>query len=170
MSRASIISEWFYLYGNDVYRFLVYYTGNVDVEDLVQEVFIKALINVNTFKGNSSPKTWLFTIARNLAIDEMRNKKKSRWNKFLSIDDMEKELATNELNPEKVFFYNHQAKELYDLIQLLNKNYKEIIVLRGINQLSVDEAATVLNWSKEKVRTTYHRALKTLRNQWREIP
>lgn len=69
------ISEWFYLYSNDVYNFLVYYTCTTDVEDLVQEVFIKAGRGLHSYKNQASPKTWLFTIARNTAIDEARKKR-----------------------------------------------------------------------------------------------
>ncbi|WLD93259.1 RNA polymerase sigma factor [Alkalihalobacillus sp. AL-G] len=167
MSRKSTISQWFYLYGNDVYRYLVYFTGSSDVEDLVQEVFIKALKSLNTFKNHSSPKTWLFTIARNLAIDEMKSKKKSMWKKLIPIDE---NLSSNEQNPEMVFLNDQSAKELHDVIQLLNNNYRDVVILRGVNQFSVAEAASVLNWPEEKVRTNYHRALKALRKQWREEP
>ncbi|WP_163539231.1 RNA polymerase sigma factor [Gracilibacillus sp. YIM 98692] len=168
MSKKITISKWFSQYGNDVYRFLVYYTGNSDVEDLVQDVFIKALKNLHTYKHDSSPKTWLFVIARNLAIDELRSKKKNIWKKYVAIDDVDKILSSNEQNPEEVFLNNQNEKELYDVIQLLNKNYRAVIILRGVNQLSVEETASVLDWTKDKVRTTYYRALKSLRKQWRD--
>jgi RNA polymerase sigma-70 factor (ECF subfamily) len=73
MSKSRI-SDWFYQYSNDVYQFLIYYLGSVDVEDMVQEVFIRAIKNEQSFQESSTPKTWLFSIARNLAIDEIRRK------------------------------------------------------------------------------------------------
>jgi RNA polymerase sigma-70 factor, ECF subfamily len=66
------ISEWFHQYSNDLYQFLIYYLGSSDVEDLVQEVFIRAIKNMDSFEEKSSPKTWLFSIARHIAIDEIR--------------------------------------------------------------------------------------------------
>lgn len=71
----SQIEQWFMEYSNDLYHFLVYYTGKHDVDDLVQEVFIKALHNLHHFKGASSPKTWLISIARHLVIDLQRKHK-----------------------------------------------------------------------------------------------
>ncbi|MFC0476288.1 RNA polymerase sigma factor [Robertmurraya beringensis] len=72
------ISEWFYLYNKDIYYFLVYYIGSSDVEDLVQEVFIRAIKGYDTFQQKSSPKTWLFSIARHVGMDEMRKRKRVR--------------------------------------------------------------------------------------------
>ncbi|MBB6451715.1 RNA polymerase sigma-70 factor (ECF subfamily) [Salirhabdus euzebyi] len=168
MSRESTISDWFNEYGNDVYRFLVFYTGTLDVEDLVQEVFIKAIKNLHTFKNKSSPKTWLFIIARNLAIDEMRSNKKSMWKKLITIEDAGDLLSPSEQNPETIFLNKQYENELNGVIQLLNKNYREVIILRSVNQLSVSETAAVLNWSNEKVRTNYYRAIKAIRKQWRD--
>lgn len=58
MADTQDITEWFHKYSNDILNYLIYYTGRVDVEDMVQEVFIRALRRINTFNQLSSPKTW----------------------------------------------------------------------------------------------------------------
>lgn len=79
-----LISDWFDAYADDIYRFLVYYTATSDVEDLLQDVFIRAIDRYDSFRAESSPKTWLISIARNLAIDEERKRnEKIGENSFL---------------------------------------------------------------------------------------
>ncbi|WP_043931288.1 RNA polymerase sigma factor [Bacillus sp. EB01] len=163
MSRQEIISEWFHAYSHDVYNFLIYYTGKRDVEDLVQETFIKALKGLDSFNYNSSPKTWLFTIARNVAIDEARKKKNRIWETIAKLDKRHEGMSGE--TPESIFEGNEQAQELLSAIQRLKQSYRDVVILRGIKELSVAETAEVLNWTPDMVRTNYHRALKALRSQ-----
>ncbi|MBS4192000.1 RNA polymerase sigma factor [Bacillus sp. FJAT-49705] len=158
----SKISEWFYEYSNDIYQFLIYYLGTSDVEDLVQEVFIRAIKSVDHFAGKSSPKTWLFSIARHVAIDEIRKRKRRKMKDILMMRPHEDEALNN---PEKVFNMNESNQELHRVIQTLKSNYRDVIILRGIKELSISETANVLNWSEEKVRLTFHRAIKALKKE-----
>jgi RNA polymerase sigma-70 factor, ECF subfamily len=158
LMTSNIISEWFYLYNKDIYHFLVYYIGSTDVEDLVQEVFIRAIKGFDTYQKKSSPKTWLFSIARNVGIDEIRKRKRLRLKQMIWFGDEQTEKET----PEKILQLNEDNKLLYQAIQSLKANYRDVIILRGIKELSVSETASILNWNENKVRTTYHRALKSL--------
>lgn len=157
---SSIISEWFYLYNKDIYHFLVYYIGSSDVEDLVQEVFIRAIKGIDSFQEKSSPKTWLLSIARNVGIDEIRRRKRLSVKKATWFQDEQKDTET----PEDILQLNENNKLLYQAIQSLKTNYRDVVILRGIKELSVSETASILNWNENKVRTTYHRALKSLQN------
>lgn len=158
----SKISDWFYEYSNDIYQYLIYYLGTSDVEDLVQEVFIRAIKNIDTFEEKSSPKTWLFSIARHVGIDEIRKKQRRKMKSYLMIKPQE----LSEINhPENTIHINETNKELYLAIQQLKKNYRDVIILRGIKELSVSETAEILNWSEEKVRLTFHRAIKSLQKE-----
>jgi RNA polymerase sigma-70 factor, ECF subfamily len=156
--NSNIISEWFYLYNKDIYHYLVYYIGSSDVEDLVQEVFIRAIKGFDTFQQKASPKTWLFSIARHVGIDEIRKRNRMRMKERNSFRDEQSDKGT----PEKILQLNENNKLLYQAIQSLKENYRDVVILRGIKELSVSETASVLNWNENKVRTTYHRALKTL--------
>jgi RNA polymerase sigma-70 factor, ECF subfamily len=158
----SRISDWFYQYSNDLYQFLIYYLGSSDVEDLVQEVFIRAIKNMDSFEEKSSPKTWLFSIARHIAIDEMRRKQRSKLKNLIFLRNQESQVSNT---PESFLNLTEMKKDLYKAIQQLKENYRDVIILRGIKDLSVEETAEILNWKEEKVRITFHRAIKALQKE-----
>lgn len=162
MSNNRMVAEWFHLYSDAIYTFLVYRMASTDVEDLVQEVFIRALNSVDSYEGKANPKTWLYSIARNLAIDELRKKKRNKWS-ITSFSQKDHEAATLE-TPESLYFLNEGSRELLTTIQKLKSNYRDVLVLRGINGIDVKETATILNWTENKVRITYHRACKKLQS------
>ena len=69
-SEDELIEELFSEYSSLIYRFiLLMINSKEEAEDLTQEVFIKAYKGLPSFKGNSTYKTWLYTIARNLTYD-----------------------------------------------------------------------------------------------------
>lgn len=158
MMNSNKISEWFYLYNKDIYHYLVYFIGSNDVEDLVQEVFIRAIKGFDTYQKKSSPKTWLFSIARHVAIDEVRKRKRLNMKQMISFWDEQ----TDKETPDKILQLNENNRLLYQAIQSLKANYRDVVIFRGIKELSVSETASILNWNENKVRITYHRALKTL--------
>ncbi|SET48159.1 RNA polymerase sigma-70 factor, ECF subfamily [Salinibacillus kushneri] len=159
MTNEDVVTTWFHQYSDDVYNFLIYYVGSGDVEDMVQEVFIKAMKH---FKHESKPKTWLFSIARNVAIDQMRKKKRER-NKESKL--LQEKNMSNEESPEDIYQLSETKRELYQAVQCLKKNYREVLLLRGIQELTIEETARILGWSPNKVKVTFHRAMKTLKKQ-----
>ncbi|MCM3389510.1 RNA polymerase sigma factor [Ureibacillus chungkukjangi] len=122
---------------------MVYYTGTTDVEDLVQEVFIKAGRGLNSYKNLASPKTWLFTIARNIAIDEAR-KKESKINKNSTAFDERFWKQQTTANSEHILLKREEQREFYLSISKLKKKFREVLILRGIQGLSVRETAQIL--------------------------
>ncbi|WP_044160536.1 RNA polymerase sigma factor [Virgibacillus sp. MSP4-1] len=162
MTHEDTLTTWFQHYSDDVYNFLIYYVGHGDVEDMVQEVFIKALNHIDTFKHESKPKTWLFSIARNVAIDHMRKKKRDRNKESKLIQHKQ---TVNEKSPEDIYQLSETRKEVYQAMRCLKRNYYEVLLLRGIQELSVEETAGVLDWSQNKVKVTFHRAMKALKKQ-----
>ncbi|SHG88612.1 RNA polymerase sigma factor [Ornithinibacillus halophilus] len=156
------ISEWFYQYNKDIYHFLVYYVGSGDIEDLVQEVFIRAIKGFDTYQSKASVKTWLFSIARNVGIDEIRKRQRNRIKSVINFSDSE---PKEETTPELILHMNENNRILYQVINSLKDNYRDVIILRAIKELSVSETADILNWNENKVRITYHRALKALKEK-----
>jgi len=158
-----LITDWFDAYADDIYRFLVHYMSTTDVEDIVQEVFIKAIDRYDLFNGESSPKTWLISIARNLAIDEARRKKRQDWRKLIKTFEYK-----TQNSPEEKQINNETKQQLHQAIAKLKQNYRDVIILRGIEELSVAETAAILKWPDKKVSLTFHRALKVLKKKVEE--
>ncbi|MUK89433.1 sigma-70 family RNA polymerase sigma factor [Ornithinibacillus sp. L9] len=165
MSHNDIISDWFEEYGNDIYHFLIYRIGPSDAEDLLQEVFIKALKGYKSFKQNSSPKTWLLSIARNVAIDESRKRKSRKWGNTIPLEKANE--PKTDISPETIMDLNEETKIIYQCIQRLKANYQDVLILRGIKELSVRESAKILKWSENKVKTTHYRAKIALNEELR---
>jgi RNA polymerase sigma-70 factor, ECF subfamily len=160
------ISEWFYQYNKDIYHFLAYYVGSGDIEDLVQEVFIRAIKGFDTYQSKSSVKTWLLSIARNVGIDEIRKRKRNRIKNIFGLTSNE---LKDEVTPEVILRLNEINRSLYQVIQSLKSNYRDVIILRAMKELSVSETAEILNWNENKVRITYHRALIALKDKKEDI-
>lgn len=165
MESGHQIEKWFIQYEQDLTNYLVYYTSSLDVEDLVQETFLRAFQSFNRFKNESSPKTWLISIARNTAIDFYR--KKSVWNRLKQMLDYEAPIIHEQDTGEKIVRKIEYA-HLYEAINELKSNYRDVILLRGIAELSSQEAGQVLGWTENKVNVTFFRAVKKLNERLKE--
>lgn len=133
-------------------------------EDLVQEVYIRVLKSYQQFKGDSSEKTWLFAIARNVAIDFFRKQK--GWKQRI-VDPFESpahQMKDESPLPDEITFHKEESKRLYQCLEKCTVDQKSVIVLRYIQELSINETAEVLGWKESKVKTTQHRAIKQLKN------
>lgn len=164
MEERVVIEEWFDSYSDDLYNFLIYYTGSSDVEDLLQETFIKAIRGYNSFKGQAKPKTWLYQIARRVAIDRARKQKRVKWREQLPIDEDQISITQT---PEEIYQLEETKLEIYKAMSKLKYNYRDLLLLRCMKEFSVQETADVLEWNSNKVRVTYHRAMKALKKELR---
>lgn len=155
------IESWFLQHEKAVTNFLTYYMGHRDVEDLVQDTFIRALKSMDQFKGEASPKTWLLRIARNTAIDSLREKN--------VLERILLKLHLSSQNPapliEDLLIRKEVSAKLYQAIHSLPASYREVVLLRGISDLSSVESAMVLGWSANKVNVTFFRAIQKLKKK-----
>ena len=161
----SVFQEIYDLYHQDIYQFLFYMTKNRELtEDLVQEVYIRVLKSYSQFQGKSSLKTWLISIARNVAIDYFRKEKKKGWKSIIPFYGKKNlELRDQNPMPEEVAIQNDLVKLLYQCMDYCTLDQKTVLIARYIQDLSITETAEVLGWTESKVKTTQHRALKNLK-------
>ncbi len=146
-------------YYRDVYHFLICFTGNRnDAEDLTQEVFIQVLKSMPKYNENYRLKTWILTIARNVAVDHFRR------HKFISIfkEGFFASLVSKDKKPDELLETKEQKTVVHNAISKLKPNYRAVLILRGINGFSIRETAEILNCSEAKVKVEYFRALKKL--------
>lgn len=149
------------LYYRDVYHFFLLFTGTKSqAEDLTQEVFIKVLKALPTFEKRSSIKTWILSIAKHTGIDHYRRKKLIHFSSQLL-----RILPSKNGLPEKALVEKEERANLEQSLYKLKEKYRIVIILRCVNELSVKETAEILGWSEAKVKVSYHRALKQLKNE-----
>ncbi|WP_235991724.1 RNA polymerase sigma factor [Metabacillus schmidteae] len=163
----NIISELYGLYYQDVYRFLICFTGNQnDAEDLTQEVFMRVLKSYHNYHHQGSIKTWIISIAKYAAIDQLRKKK------FSSIfkDTFFKGIPSNQKSPYETIELQEDIKLLYEAILKLKPNYRSVIILRAINEYTVKETAEILGCKESKVKVDFHRAINMLRKKLHIAP
>lgn len=130
-----------------VYKYLLSLTHNEDIsEELTEETFYKATINISKFKNNSNLSTWLCKIARNLWIDEIK-----RRNKLAKIDD--KDIIVT----EDVFLEKEERMQLFKSIQKLDVLTRDVIYLKIKGDMSYKEIAEIMNTSETWVRVTFYR-------------
>jgi RNA polymerase sigma-70 factor (ECF subfamily) len=141
-------------YSNDIFRYAYSVLGDSgDAYDAVQEVFLRAHRAMNSFRHDAHPKTWLMAIARNYTVDVLRKKQKDR--KYLTYQDV--------LEFSDVSTSLEAVMELKDAISQLKHDYREVLVLRYVDEFSIRETALLLGWSEKKIRNTAHRAMTKLR-------
>lgn len=152
-------------YHQDLFQFLIYLVQNRQVaEDLTQEVYIRLLKSYDSFQGKSSEKTWLFSIAKNVAIDHFRKQSVRKKRQFDSFDWETVQLASGDMQPQDMAELNDEMKHLLEQLNSCTGDQKMVIVLRFFQQLSIAETAQALGWTESKVKTTQHRAIHQLRN------
>lgn len=160
----SVFDEIYTKYHHDVFQFLFYMVNHKETaEDLVQEVYIRVLNSYHRFEGKSTEKTWLFSIARNVAIDHFRKQKNWKERIIDKFDWSKQQIKTDGFLPEEITMQSEEMKSVYNALQYCTVDQKMVIVFRYIQELSISETAKTLGWTESKVKTTQHRALKALR-------
>lgn len=159
--QESRIEFLFLQYSNDVHKFLVYFTRSHDVDDLVQDTFVKALRGMENFKGGNN-KSWLLSIARNVAIDHDRKTKRAL---FVSNEPMPN-LPSSEKSPDELVELKDTMERLLRLLDKMKPAYREVVICRAVMDMTSEDTARVLGWSTNRVDVTLHRAIKALRKYW----
>lgn len=145
-----------------LHNFLYRYTHNhEDCEDLVQETFLRVYRSRHSYQRIAKLSTWIYTIALNLA--KTMYKKKQRM-KLFSIhadesdpDDREFEITDTSILQDEQLHQKNSVKELEKALLELNDDFREVIVLRDIQQLSYEEIADITGTAMGTVKSRINR-------------
>ena len=154
-------------------RYLIYLLGRRDsvVDDLVQETWLRVLEHGRSYNGSSRFEPWLFTIARNLTMDHLRKRR------IFSLDsnadssndpqqDRERpSLISSAPSPFELAARTEEAHRIAHTLESLEPIYREALVLRFQEELSLQEISTVMSVPLTTVSSRIYRALATLRAQ-----
>ena len=129
--------------------------------DITQDVFLKVYKKMNTFKENSTFKTWIGKIAYNEGINWSKKNKK-----FLYQEDTEdkKSELYEDINQEDQMLVNENKAQLLRCLFELNTKYRLAVVLRYFENMSIKEISTSLNCSEGVVKNMLFRSIQKLKN------
>ena len=151
-------------------RYLLYLTGRREyAEDLAQETWIRVLQRGSQYNGRQRFDPWLFAIARNLAIDYLRKKRKAVQTASLRNDrDAMLVLPFSGPSPFEAAARSEDAIRLAGQLQILSPLYREALLLRFQEDLSLPEIAQVLGAPVTTVTSRIYRGLAALRSAFEE--
>ena len=155
--QVKTLEDIYIKYRSEIYNYLYYQTTNTHIsEELCQEVFLKAFKGLASYEGRSSIKTWLYCIAHNVYVSWYRREVKIE---FLPLEkDLVNSLKALDGNPEVAVESKENTNEVIAILYKLKEEYRTVLILCELHDLSYEEISTTLNWSLSKVKTTLYRA------------
>lgn len=148
-----------------LFNFLGKIAGRENASDLTQETFIKIWKNLRKFDPKkASLKTWIYTIARNTAMDFLKKKKAVV---FSELSEYENERVENIIEdsplPDEMFETKENRELLKNLLENLPANYKMIILLYYEEELTFEEIAKIMNKPLNTIKSWKRRAILELK-------
>jgi len=144
-------------YAEKIYKYIVFKVSNRELaEDLTHEVFLLTWQHIIEDKSIGNLRAYLYRIAHNKVVDHYRQK--SRQTQLLTDDHPASEKTATYDQGEIQILKRH--------IQALKPEYQEVVVLRHIDGLSIEEICTILQKDKNNIRVTLHRAMNKLKESY----
>ena len=140
-----------------IYKYCYWKLGNSeDAQDITQDVFLNFIRNINTYSDRGKPRAFLYTIAKNLCINCNKKRKPDYLEATKEIIDI---TATEKINniTDKII--------LEQIVNRLPQEQQEVIVLRYVHDLKVNEIAVITGKSRFSVRYRINSALSTIKNK-----
>ena len=151
-----------------IYRFGLKLCGNPeDAKDVLQETMLSAARNLTGFRGEAAFSTWLYTVARSFCAKHRRRSKYAPESE-LSLDHPKLNadgIVDSALGPDAALADKQRDEALHQAIDGLSPSYKEVLVLRDMEDLPASEVAQVLGMRVEAVKSRLHRARKAVRER-----
>ncbi len=165
------IERWIYDNRSFILGVLQRYSKNTEVaQDLLQETFFQAIRSAPRFRGSSKITTWLYSIAKNVALQRGRTNDRyahvedDALNRMVSSTHGPAFGTKTSSSPAGQAVHSQEKELLYEAMQELPDSYRQIISLRDLQELSTDEVAEELDITPGNARVRLHRARKRLRS------
>jgi len=166
---VGLLDELIVHYQHRLSRYLMFLCGNREMaEDLFQEVWMRVLTRGGQFNGKARFETWLFTIARNMVIDQRRKRKMSSLDEMFETgndDDrpMTFEVTDQEPTPFERLSNVEDRERIAAALLQLDTLYREVLVLRFHEELSLEEIANVTRAPLSTVKSRLYRGMAALK-------
>ena len=150
-----------------VYRFV---NDEVVAEDIVQDTLVKLYTHKDYYRNIAKFSTWLYTIAGNLAKTELRKKKRRKVTNLSEMgrDDWEYDIPSDE-DTAKTVHGQFVGEQIHKAIQSLPDHFREVIILRDIQELSYEEVSNIVEVPLGTVKSRINRARLQLQEMLKEL-
>ncbi|WP_420888784.1 RNA polymerase sigma factor SigW [Cohnella candidum] len=163
---AEIVS----LYKDKLFHLAYRMTGNrQEAEDVVQDTFLRVFKNLERYDENQKFSTWIYRIATNLCIDRLR-KRRSVYSLDAESSDHEgldgyAMLPSDDRTPESELLLSETQRVIHQAMETLPAKYKSVMVLRYLQDMSLQEISEVLDMPVTTIKTRVHRGREFLRKK-----
>ena len=167
--KAGLLNELIVRYQHRLLRYLLFLTGNRETaEDLFQEVWMRVMTRGEQFNGKARFETWLFTIARNLVIDQRRKRTMSSLDELIEGAGDDDRAMTFEVAADGPTPFDHAAnmedrEKIAAALLELDTLHREVLVLRFHEELSLEEIAKVTKAPLSTVKSRLYRGMAMIR-------
>lgn len=170
---AAAFNEIVSRYKNKVYNYVSRMVGpGSDAEDLTQDIFVRAYMNIRSFQSRASLNTWLYRIATNICIDHRRkySKIKSATTSLQREDyedegETERELPDERFDPQRVYLNSELGAQLQQAIASLPEKLRTVVLLHDVEGLQYEEIAEVVDCPLGTVKSRLFNARMALREK-----
>ena len=162
-------------YKDSITNYLNMMVGDYDIAvDLCQETFLRVYRSINRYSNLYQFSTWIYRIATNLAIDEIRYRKRRGQVFYRNIlgsrphsanDGPEFEISDVRRNPRDEVLRKESGQVLSDAIRSLPEKYRTAFIMKEVQELPYEEIAKVLNCSAGTIKSRLHRARELLQRK-----
>jgi RNA polymerase sigma-70 factor (ECF subfamily) len=166
---AGLLDTLIVRYQHRLLRYLLYLTSNREqAEDLFQEVWMRVLLRGSQFNGQARFDTWLFTVARNLVIDLRRKRTMSSLDEMFEAngdDDRASgiEIEADGQSPFDQYANGEDRDRLAGALLQMEPLYREVLVLRFHEELSLEEISKVTRAPLSTVKSRLYRGLASMK-------
>ena len=151
--------EIYQSYFDPVYRYALSLSGDPQAaEEITQETFFKALRSLDRFRGESSVKSWLCAIAKNIWLSDRRKKKAEPLDEAAEVPDPG-------IGPEESIVRRDESMRIHRLLHRLEEPYREVFTLRTLGQLRFRDIGELFGKSENWACVVYHRARSKLKEE-----
>ena len=128
------------------------------IEDLVQDTFVRAFASLDSFRNESSLRTWLFTIERRLMLDRRRAERREAAT--VEIEDSD---SVSEYGALDALIAEEMQEKVRRSLDALSPTQREVFTLRVQQGLSYKEIAAIVDSTEGAARVHYHNAIRTVK-------
>jgi len=149
-------------HADPVARFVASVGQRVDVDDVVQETFARAFASLDSFRGESSLRTWLFTIARRLVLDRRRSERRRGGGSRMQAEVQDADAVT-EFDALDAVVADETERRMREAVARLTPTQREVFTLRVAEGLSYKEIAAAVDTTEGAARVHYHNAMRAVK-------